>query len=516
MPKIVFADGAHAGEERAVGAEGLVLGRASDAGMTIRDVQVSGYHARIAFEDDAWWIHDLDSSNGTQVNGRAVHAIRLNDRDKVQLGDTVFVFRDDAVPVAPPLPRTQPPAALAPPVGSLPVATLVAAEPLAGAAEEAAGGGIEEQATEAAEEEPGALPPTVMAGAPAAAEPLAAVLAATEEEVQLVRRMNERTEAIRQEVARTIIGQREVLDQVLMCLLAGGHGLLVGLPGMAKTLMVRTVARVLDLKFKRIQFTPDLMPSDITGTEVLEVNRATGEKEFRFIRGPIFCNLLLADEINRTPPKTQAALLEAMQEKRVTVGNVTYGLDEPFFVLATQNPIEQEGTYPLPEAQLDRFMFNIWVDYPEEHEEEQIVSSTTTGRLPDPRCVLSQHELLQLQEVVRKIPVSPHVVKYVIRLVRATRPGYPKAPAVTKDYVSTGAGPRAGQFLVLAAKARAVLEGRIHVSCRDIRSAAIPVLRHRILTNFAADSEGLTPMDIVRKLLEQIEEPGEAAYAAAG
>jgi MoxR-like ATPase len=492
MPKIVFTDGAHAGEERVIAAEGLILGRALDAGMTIRDVQVSGHHARIALEDDAWWIHDLDSSNGTQVNGRTVHAIRLNDRDRVQVGDTVFVFHDDAVLVAAPAPARVPPPVAAP----LPIATpLPAAEPAPVAASEPV---APEAAAE--EEEP---PP----------EAPAAMLAATEEEVQLVRQMNERTDAIRREVAQTIIGQREVLDQVLMCLLAGGHGLLVGLPGMAKTLMVRTVARVLDLKFKRIQFTPDLMPSDITGTEVLEVNRGTGEKEFRFIRGPIFCNLLLADEINRTPPKTQAALLEAMQEKRVTVGNVTYGLDEPFFVLATQNPIEQEGTYPLPEAQLDRFMFNIWVDYPEEHEEEQIVSTTTTGRLPEPRCILSQHEVLQLQDVVRKIPVSPHVVKYVIRLVRATRPGYPNAPAITKDYVSTGAGPRAGQFLILAAKARAVLEGRIHVSCRDIRSAAIPVLRHRILTNFAADSEGLTPMDIVRKLLEQIEEPGESAYA---
>ena len=337
---------------------------------------------------------------------------------------------------------------------------------------------------------------------------------AANKDVELVQQMRAKTDAIRREVATVIIGQGEVLDEMLMCLIAGGHGLLIGLPGMAKTLMVRTIARVLDLKFKRIQFTPDLMPTDITGTEVLETNRETGDKEFRFIRGPIFCNLLLADEINRTPPKTQAALLEAMQEKRVTAGNVTYQLDEPFFVLATQNPIEQEGTYPLPEAQLDRFMFNIWVDYPRLEEEEKIIGSTTAGAQPDPQCILTQDEVLQLQRVVREIPVSEHVIKYVIRLVRATRPVYEDSPQITKTYVSTGAGPRAGQYLVLAAKARAVMEGRIHVSCGDIRKAAIPVLRHRILTNFAADSEGMTSMDIVRKLLEAIQEPGEKEYGA--
>jgi MoxR-like ATPase len=283
---------------------------------------------------------------------------------------------------------------------------------------------------------------------------------------------------------------------------------------MAKTLLVRTIARVLNLQFKRVQFTPDLMPGDIIGTDVLETNAATGEKEFRFIRGPIFCNLLLADEINRTPPKTQAALLEAMQEKMVTAGNTSYTLDEPFFVLATQNPIEQEGTYPLPEAQLDRFMFNIWVDYPQPHEEEEILRSTTGGARIEPQPVLSQADVLHLQAVVRKVPVSDHVIKYVTRLVGATRPQQPNVPEVTKTYVSTGAGPRAGQYLILAAKAMAILEGRIHVSCADIRRAAPPVLRHRILTNFAADSEGLTPLSIVQKLIEQIPEPGAEAYPA--
>jgi len=332
-------------------------------------------------------------------------------------------------------------------------------------------------------------------------------------DLSLVEQMTQRTNAIRQEVAKIIVGQQEVLDQILMTMIAAGHGLLVGMPGMAKTLMVRTIARVLDLEFKRIQFTPDLMPTDITGTEVLEANRSTGEREFRFIKGPIFCNLLLADEINRTPPKTQAALLEAMQEHRVTAGNLTYRLDEPFFVLATQNPIEQEGTYPLPEAQLDRFMFNIWVDYPLEDEEEQIVSATTVSTLPEPSRILNKQEVLQLQEVVRKIPVSRHVIKYTTRLVRASRPSDARAPDFIKNYVSTGAGPRASQYLVLAAKARAVLEGRIHVSCNDIRNAAVPVLRHRILTNFAADSEGLGSMELVKRLLTAIEEPDEKDYA---
>jgi MoxR-like ATPase len=336
--------------------------------------------------------------------------------------------------------------------------------------------------------------------------------AASAEDIALVSEMQGRTESIRHEVARAIVGQREVVDQILMVLLAGGHGLIVGLPGMAKTLMVRTIAAVLDMDFKRIQFTPDLMPTDITGTEVLETNRDTGEREFRFIAGPVFCNLLLADEINRTPPKTQAALLEAMQEYRVTAGNVTYPLDPPFFVLATQNPIEQEGTYPLPEAQLDRFMFNIWVDYPTEAEEETIVGATTCASRPEPQRVLSKQEVLLLQQVVRNIPVSPHVIKYTTRLVRATRPPDPRAPSFIKEYVSTGAGPRASQYLILAAKARAVLDGRIHVSCADIRRAAYPVLRHRIYTNFAADSEGLGSMDLIKRLLDTVPEPSEADY----
>ena len=335
----------------------------------------------------------------------------------------------------------------------------------------------------------------------------------TPQDLQHVEKLRKAYASMKEEIKKVIVGQDKVLDELFMALFCRGHCLLIGVPGLAKTLMISTLSKVLSLSFNRIQFTPDLMPADITGTEVIQEDRTTGRREFKFLPGPIFANVILADEINRTPPKTQAALLEAMQEHRVTVGSATFTLEEPFFVLATQNPIEQEGTYPLPEAQLDRFMFNIWVDYPLEHEEEQIVTATTVAQLGEPRQVITKHQVLQLQETVRKIPVSPHVVKYTTRLVRASRPVDTRAPDFIKQYVSTGAGPRASQFLILAAKARAVLEGRIHVSCADIRAAAIPVLRHRILTNFAADSEALTSMDLVKRLVTTIEEPSEKDYA---
>jgi len=463
MATIVFIRGPLTGQNIELDAEKpFMIGRSAEADLQIADPLVSSRHARLVSANGTWTVEDLDSSNGTLVNGRNVITRALQGEDQVEIGDTVFRLEPDGTKAKP-----------------------------------AARGEIVVEHPEA----------PVVKRAPKRPE-----VKASPEDVERVRSMKDKTGAIRAEVAKVIVGQREVVDQVLMCLIAGGHGLLIGLPGMAKTLLVSTIARVLDLAFKRIQFTPDLMPSDITGTEVLETNKDTGEKEFRFVQGPIFCNLLLADEINRTPPKTQAALLEAMQEKMVTAGNVTYELDEPFYVLATQNPIEQEGTYPLPEAQLDRFMFNIWVDYPLEDEEEEIVSSTTAGSLVEPSRVMSKEQVLDLRRIVRQIPVSPHVVKYVIKLVRSTRPAYGEAPEVTKKYVSTGAGPRAVQFLVLAGKARAALEGRIHVSCNDIRRAAVPVLRHRILTNFAADSEGRTSMNIVKTLLEDTPEPDEEAY----
>ena len=431
--------------------QNLLIGRAPDCDTILTDPKVSSHHVRLTHTPEGWQLEDLDSANGTEVNGAIVTGVTLLPSEAlIILGGAVSLNFVDQTPAD----AAKPP------------------------------------------------PPATKRG----------VATASDADFALVRDMKTRAEKIRHEVAKVIVGQVDVVDQVLMVLIAGGHGLLVGMPGMAKTLLVATMAKVLDMSFRRVQFTPDLMPTDITGTEVLETDPETEKKSFRFVKGPIFTNLLLADEINRTPPKTQAALLEAMQEKSVTVGNETYALDPPFFVLATQNPIEQEGTYPLPEAQQDRFMFHLWVDYPKEDEEAQIVKATTVTSFETPQKVVSQQELLQLQTVVRKIPVSDHVINYAIRLVRATRPSDEKAPEFIKKYVNNGAGPRAGQFLILAAKARAVLEGRIHVSCADVAKAARPVLRHRILANFTADSEGISTTDLVDRLLKEIEQPNEKDY----
>ncbi|HET6349755.1 MAG TPA: MoxR family ATPase [Candidatus Krumholzibacteria bacterium] len=318
-----------------------------------------------------------------------------------------------------------------------------------------------------------------------------------------VRKFNQTCDTLRAEIGKVIVGQDTVVEELLIALFAGGHCLLVGVPGLAKTLLISTVAQALDLKFSRIQFTPDLMPSDITGTEILEEDAASKKRTFRFIQGPIFGNVILADEINRTPPKTQAALLQAMQEKKVTAGGQTYALDLPFFVLATQNPIEQEGTYPLPEAQLDRFMFNVRVDYPSEEEEIQIVESTTSPSGQTPTIVLHANDILETQTLVRTVPVDSHVLRYAIRLVRATRDD---SIAQVKQYVSWGAGPRAGQNLILGAKVRAVMNGRPIPSVEDIRAIAHPVLRHRIVTNFNADADGISTDNIIDMLLEGVEE----------
>jgi MoxR-like ATPase len=309
-----------------------------------------------------------------------------------------------------------------------------------------------------------------------------------------------------------IIGQNEVIEQLFAAVFTRGHCLLEGVPGLAKTLMVSTLSRILDVSFKRIQFTPDLMPSDITGTNVLEEDEH-GRRSFRFVEGPIFTNLLLADEINRTPPKTQAALLQAMQEREATVGQSTYPLPEPFFVIATQNPIEQEGTYPLPEAQLDRFMFNIKVDYPTKGEEEQILAATTRQDRPEVAKVLSQRAILNLQKLVGSVAVSEHIIKYVAAIVRATRPKDDSAPKFVRDLVDWGAGPRAGQFLIHGGKALAAMDGRFSVAIEDIQRVAIPVLRHRLSTNFQAQAEGLTTDDVVTRLLGEIPVPEIPKFA---
>jgi len=329
------------------------------------------------------------------------------------------------------------------------------------------------------------------------------------DDVELVERLHEASSRVTGELSKVIVGQRTVIEELLITMFARGHCLLVGVPGLAKTLMIRTLADALSLEFNRIQFTPDLMPSDITGTEVIQEDRATGHREFKFLPGPIFANVILADEINRTPPKTQAALLEAMQEHQVTVGGERHRLEEPFFVLATQNPIEQEGTYPLPEAQLDRFMFNVLVDYPDEEEELEIVRRTTADTGTDISHALSGEEILQLQQIVRRVPVADHVARYALKFTRLTRKEKGDVPEFVEKYVSWGAGPRASQYLVLGAKARAVLNGRMYASCDDVCAVARPVLRHRILTNFNAEAEGIQPDDIVGRLIEIIPREGE-------
>jgi len=324
------------------------------------------------------------------------------------------------------------------------------------------------------------------------------------DDLAIVTELKNAHDKIVSEIAKVIIGQNAIIDQMLIGLLARGHCLLIGVPGLAKTLLISTLARVLNLKFNRIQFTPDLMPSDITGTELIEDDLTTGRKAFKFVKGPVFANIILADEINRTPPKTQAALLQAMQEHEVSAAGETYTLEEPFFVLATQNPIEQEGTYPLPEAQLDRFMFNLWVDYPSHEEEAEIVKSTTSAYQPDLKIILDREEILKLQDLVRRVPVSDHVVDYAVKLVSMTRPNNNGVPKYIKDWISWGAGPRASQYLILGAKTRAILDGRPTPDVADVKAVARPVLRHRLVVNFNAEADGVGTVEIIDKLLEDL------------
>ncbi|HEV7282998.1 MAG TPA: MoxR family ATPase [Pirellulaceae bacterium] len=323
------------------------------------------------------------------------------------------------------------------------------------------------------------------------------------EDIQAIKELAGAYERMTEQLARTIVGQNHVVEQVLISLFCRGHVLLVGVPGLAKTLLVSTISQSLKLSFKRVQFTPDLMPADITGTDVLEEDKTTGKRVFRFVHGPLFSNMVLADEINRTPPKTQAALLEAMQERHCTIGEQTYMLPEPFFVMATQNPIEQEGTYPLPEAQLDRFMFNVIVDYPTAVEESQIIKQVTGTYSSEVTPVLSGEDIIRLQRIVRRVPAADHVIDYARDLARNSRPGDPDAPGFVKDMIDWGAGPRAGINLILAAKARAILYGRYHATTDDVRAIALPVMRHRISPSFKAQSAGVTSDDVIRRLIQE-------------
>jgi MoxR-like ATPase len=326
----------------------------------------------------------------------------------------------------------------------------------------------------------------------------------SDEDLTQAEEMARKKAEITAEIKKVIVGQDKVIQEILIALFCRGHCLLVGVPGLAKTLLISTLAGIMELTFNRVQFTPDLMPSDITGTDILEEDAGTKRRSFRFFKGPIFTNILLADEINRTPPKTQAALLQAMQEYKVTAGGVTHALDLPFFVLATQNPIEQEGTYPLPEAQLDRFMFNIGIDYPPFDQEIEIVATTTSSYRPALDKVINGEKILQMQELVRRVPASSHVIGFAVKLLRSTRPKEPEALPFVKDWVDWGAGPRASQHLILAAKARAILLGRYVASVEDVKAIVPSILRHRIITNFKAQAEGITSLEIINRLLEEV------------
>ena len=450
MPQIRAKKGFPRGGVFPLGDRELTIGRDPESDIQLDiDSPASRHHATVYKALNIWHVKDLGSLNGTELNGTRVKDKPLKNGDTITIGEAVFVFEDS---VSPGMAANTPDFRTRPPT------------------------------------------------------PEDEKIRAT------VREMSAKTERLKAEISKAIIGQKEIVSELLTAIISNGHVLMIGMPGLAKTMMIRTVAEVLDLQFRRIQFTPDLMPSDITGTDILEVDESSGHKEYRFIKGPIFTNILLADEINRTPPKTQAALLEAMQEHRVTAAGETYPLDLPFFVLATQNPLEQEGTYPLPEAQLDRFMFSIYVDYPSEADEETIARVTTRPQNVTFQKILRADEILELQRVVRELPISEHVIKYATRLARSTRPSDPRAPDFVKKWIHCGAGPRATQFLVIAAKARAVIDGRLLVTSDDVRAAASPVLRHRMFTNFTADSEGMDTDKIVKKLLEAVPEPDERDY----
>ncbi len=326
-----------------------------------------------------------------------------------------------------------------------------------------------------------------------------------QKDVQLVEKLNNSISDVKKEIGKVIVGQHEIIDSLLVALLAKGHCLLVGVPGLAKTLLIRTLADVLNLNFNRIQFTPDLMPGDITGTEIIDHDQSTNQRSFRFIKGPIFSNIILADEINRTPPKTQAALLEAMQEHKVTAAGHTYSLQEPFFVLATQNPIEQEGTYPLPEAQLDRFMFNLWLDYPSFDDELKIIKDTTSSYQPELKKIIGAEEIIEFQDLVRRVPVADNVIEFAVKIVGETRKTS-SASEYIKQWINWGAGPRASQYLILAAKTKAVMDGRFTPNIDDVKSSMIPVLRHRIIPNFNAEAEGITSVEIINQILTDYKE----------
>lgn len=437
--------------------QGVKIGR--DPGqcqLALQDPDVSSLHAFMCCKNGAWMLQDLGSTNGTYVNGNKITTVGLKSGDRIKFGVSVSAKIEIEEPkkeiVAPPKPATPPPP---------PKKTAIKVDN---------------------------TPPPEMSA----------------DDVELIKLLNEKFALAKENLSQVVIGQMDVIELVLTAIFARGHVLLMGVPGLAKTLLIATLSQVLDLKFKRVQFTPDLMPSDITGTDVLEEDKESGGRKFRFVEGPVFTNMLLADEINRTPPKTQAALLEAMQEHHITVGTKTYNLPEPFFVMATQNPIEQEGTYPLPEAQMDRFLFNIIVKYPSAADEETIIRNVTSNRKVKLEKVLDGETVQKLQDVVKRVPVAPHVIQYAATLARMSRPKEPDVPDFVKELVGWGAGPRAGISLITAAKAWAILHGRHHCTMKDVEAVAMPVLRHRVITTFAAEAAGVTSDDLVNMLLKEL------------
>ena len=484
----------------------FLVGR-HDAQIVINDASISGKHARVSFSHNQWWVEDLGSTNGTFVNSHRISVrAKVDDGDIVMFGTVKMKF---AVPASAPA-AVQAPAPVPPPAPA-PAAPVAAPAPVTPAAPTLVPA---KPAAAAAPAKPAPAPAPVAPAKPApAAAPVAVVaekhaispaIKASDDDLAAIRDLNAAYGRMKEQVGRVIVGQGTVVEDVMIAVFCRAHALLVGVPGLAKTLLISTLSRALSLDYKRIQFTPDLMPSDITGTDVLEEDRTTGKRVFRFVQGPLFTNMLLADEINRTPPKTQASLLEAMQEHHCTVGDRTYQLKEPFFVLATQNPIEQEGTYPLPEAQLDRFMFNIQVGYPTADEESEIIRRVTGGGMGDVDVVLHADDILRLQKVVRRVPVADHVIHYARDLARATRPKAPEAPDFVKELVGWGAGPRAGINLIMAAKARAILYGRFHATTEDVSRVAHAVLRHRVITTFNAEAAGVTSDDIITRLIERL------------
>ena len=438
--------------------QGVNIGR--DPGqcqLTLSDPDVSSLHAFLGVRDGGWVINDLGSTNGTFVNGTRIESARLANGDRIAFGAAATAMIEIEEPAKAPI--VPPPAAAPAPA---PAAAPITVD--------------------------NSTPPPEMSA----------------DDVALIRLLNQKFNQAKENLSQVVIGQMDVIELVLTAIFARGHVLLVGVPGLAKTLLISTLSKVLDLRFKRVQFTPDLMPSDITGTDVLEEDRETGSRRFRFVEGPVFTNMLLADEINRTPPKTQAALLEAMQEHHITVGTKTYALPEPFFVMATQNPIEQEGTYPLPEAQMDRFLFNIVVKYPSAEDEETIIRNVTSNHKVNLEKVLDGETVQKLQDVVRRVPVAPHVIKYATALARMSRPKEPGVPEFVRELVGWGAGPRAGISLITAAKAWAILHGRHHCTMKDVAAVAMPVLRHRVITTFAAEAAGVTSDDLVNMMLKEL------------